>query len=570
MYQKKKISMMLVVIIVLNILLGNVMGLKSIATDIAEWEVTDDIIATLDENGILTISGTGDIPNYKNIGGDKENDIVKVVIKSEITSIGNYAFDDCENLKTIEFENNSQLNSIGDCAFCNCENLENIQIPSSVTSIGYGVFFGCENLKNIIVDKENKNYATEEGVLLNSDKTELICYPMNKSEKTYIIPDSVIKINSLAWICSEKVQIGKNVEEIDSGGLGYIEEINVNEKNENYSSIDGVLFNKQKTELIQYPLGSSKTIYTVPNSVTKIGDEAFLASIYLKEVNLSNNVEIIGNCAFACCINLKNIKLPNSVTDVGDGAFQSCSKLQNIEILNENINMGECVFELCTTIRLSSNTELTQEIEIPEIIKRAMDENDILYSNGGIVLEECEWSEDKTKIVVNLKDINNVYIGINSGILEYYCICIMPKIETQYKIQDEYIKGINPDTTIGEFKNNMSTEYECYYITKCMSVKKEEESSILYTGKKIVLSSDYDWDWDEEIYDIVVTGDLNGDGKMGDIDLLKLARYKAGLDKELTDVYLLASDVNQDDNYADDIDLLKMARVVVGLDKLTK
>ena len=76
---------------------------------------------------------------------------------------------------------------------------------------------------------------------------------------------------------------------------------------------------------------------------------------------------------------------------------------------------------------------------------------------------------------------------------------------------------------------------------------------------------------DEQIeHTIVVTGDLNGDGEMGDIDVLRLARYRAGLDNNLTGAYLQASNIFKDDNYADDIDLLKMVRILVGLDSLTK
>jgi len=69
-------------------------------------------------------------------------------------------------------------------------------------------------------------------------------------------------------------------------------------------------------------------------------------------------------------------------------------------------------------------------------------------------------------------------------------------------------------------------------------------------------------------YTAVVTGDLNGDGLMGDIDVLRMARYKAGLDNSLNGAYLQASNIHKDNNYADDIDLLKMVRILVGLDTM--
>ena len=75
---------------------------------------------------------------------------------------------------------------------------------------------------------------------------------------------------------------------------------------------------------------------------------------------------------------------------------------------------------------------------------------------------------------------------------------------------------------------------------------------------------------EQKEYEIVVTGDLNGDGKMEDIDVLKISRYKAGIDTNLSGAYLEAANIKRDNNYADDLDLLKMVRVVVGLEKMIK
>lgn len=127
-----------------------------------------------------------------------------------------------------------------------------------------------------------------------------------------------------------------------------------------------------------------------------------------------------------------------------------------------------------------------------------------------------------------------------------------------------YIKSINPGETVESLTEKIDTngQIEIFKGTE----KITNENTKLSTGMtlKIFLN-------DEQIeYTIVVTGDLNGDGEMGDIDVLRLARYRAGLDNNLTGAYLQASNIFKDDNYADDIDLLKMVRILVGLDSLTK
>ena len=137
-------------------------------------------------------------------------------------------------------------------------------------------------------------------------------------------------------------------------------------------------------------------------------------------------------------------------------------------------------------------------------------------------------------------------------------------LENIQKEGNKYLESINPSTTVKEIKEKVQTNgtIEIYKGTE----KVTNENTKLGTGMKLKISLN-----EEQIeYTIVVTGDINGDGEMGDIDVLRLARYKAGLDKNLNGAYLEATNIHKDNNYADDIDLLKMVRVLVGLDRLTK
>ena len=119
----------------------------------------------------------------------------KVEIPNSVTSVGDYVFQCCESLKEVTIGNG--VTRIGKQAFYDCKSLKEVTIPSGVTSIGYSAFGGY-NLKEINVDKNNKNYSSENGVLYNKDKTKLICMPggYNKTYKTYVMPDTVIKIEN--------------------------------------------------------------------------------------------------------------------------------------------------------------------------------------------------------------------------------------------------------------------------------------------------------------------------------------------------------------------------------------
>ena len=103
-------------------------------------------------------------------------------------------FEGCKNLTNIKIPDN--ITNIGSTAFYRCSSLKKIEIPSSVTSIGNGAFYGCDELKSITVDPNNTNYSSEDGVLYNKDKTEIIVVPEAIKGK-FTIPSSVIDINKM-------------------------------------------------------------------------------------------------------------------------------------------------------------------------------------------------------------------------------------------------------------------------------------------------------------------------------------------------------------------------------------
>ena len=294
------------------------------------------------------------------------------------------------------------VTSISDYAFNDCTSLTSVTIPDSVTSIDDWTFSSCTSLTSIEVSGNNKNYSSADGVLFNKDKSELITYPAGKTDSEYVIPNSVISIgdsafenctsltsvtipdsvtsigrytfenctsltsvtipNSVTSIgddafynCTSltSVTIPDSVTSIGSGAFSNctsLKSIEVSGNNKSYSSADGVLFNKDKTELITYPAGKTDSEYVIPNSVTSIGYSAFKNCTSLTSVTIGNSVTSIGNEAFYGCTSLTSVTVPDSVTSIGDYAFCNCTSLTSVTIPDSVTSIGDYAFCNCTSL----------------------------------------------------------------------------------------------------------------------------------------------------------------------------------------------------------------------------
>ena len=258
-----------------------------------------------------------------------------VAIPDSVTSIGWSAFAGCTGLTEITIPDS--VTSIGYFSFQGCTGLTGITIPDGVTSIEFYSFHGCTGLTAVKIG---------EGV----NTIQPVAFAGCTGLTSITIPDNVTTIGWEAFDnCSAltHVWIGSGVNSIDSGAFNgvHLAAIDVDALNTVYSSLDGVLFNRIQTALLQYP-GLKAVGYVIPDGVTSIGYYAFGGCTGLASVTIPDSVTSIGPAAFAGCTSLTGITFPASVTAIADSAFWGCTSLSAVYFEGDAPGfLGQRVFE---------------------------------------------------------------------------------------------------------------------------------------------------------------------------------------------------------------------------------
>ncbi len=190
-----------------------------------------------------------------------------------------------------------------------------------------------------------RKFVIESGVLkkyTGSDDVVLVTALVSAIDKDCFNSDKI-----------KSVSLPSSVKYIDRTAFdkcSQLEAINVSEENESYSSVDGVLFNKDKSRLIKYPINKSNVEYIVPETVKEITEFAFADCAKLENVIISNSVTKIKVRAFGKCVSLKTVKLPESLSSIDDGVFYGCSKLSEVTIPEGVTSIGNSSFLCCTAL----------------------------------------------------------------------------------------------------------------------------------------------------------------------------------------------------------------------------
>ena len=244
---------------------------------------------------------------------------------------------------------------IGNYAFRNLEKLRSVTIPNSVTTIGEMAFRYCLSLTSINVSANNSNYSSVDGVLFNKDKTMLITCPEGKSG-IYTIPNSVTSIGYCALIdCSKLTSVTipnsvTNIGEQAFYGCSSLTSVHITDIEAwckiTFANVGAnpLFAQVSREDENLYLNGELLTDLVIPNSVTSIGNYAFIGYSKLTSVTIPNNVTNIGVSAFYRCSSLVSVTIGNNVTSIGEAAFSGCSSLTSLTIPSGVTTVGNNTF----------------------------------------------------------------------------------------------------------------------------------------------------------------------------------------------------------------------------------
>ena len=388
----------------------------------------------------------------------------------EVTAKGEVEVHDCNNSadsvnipKIVSYDGyDYYVTSIGDKTFEYCTDITDITMPDSITSIGDEAFYDCKSLTSIIIP---------DGVVCIDSKAFWYC----DSLKSIIIPKSVESINDDAFGSSfESITVISNKVSLNyyTFNCFNLKEIVINEDNPNYCSVDGVLYNKEKTKLIKCPrkkksiniLNTTQVIgkyafsgcselsnIIIPNNVTNIEEAAFSNCEGLTAINIPNSIKTIGFGAFDGCNKLLTIDIPNSVESIGGRAFRDCESLNKITIPNSVKTIGNNAFENCSGLLAINipnsvdsigeyafrNCESLINITVSSNNKKYLSKDGVLFNYNGTELIQYPLGDGKSEYVIpnNVEKIGK-YAFYNCKNLRSVTINESVKVIAEYAFSD--------------------------------------------------------------------------------------------------------------------------------------
>lgn len=289
--------------------------------------------------------------------------IDSVVLPDSLTSIGNYAFQHCSSIKSVTF--GKAMTTTGYSTFSHCTGIESIKFSPSIKTIGGSAFYGCNKITSLEIPgtvEEIGSYSfyscsnlsaltLRKGIIKISDYAFSYC----SSLTSVSIPATVTTIGNNAFNNCQaltSVYLGDAVTSFPISAFDNdkkLERISVSANNPNFASKNGVVYDKDITKLIYFPRGKAGA-FTVPETVTAIGDSALNNCVELTSVTVNDNTTTIGSYAFNGCTKLETVKMGKNFTTMGDYAFSSCTALKSIDLGESLTNISGHGFYGCSSL----------------------------------------------------------------------------------------------------------------------------------------------------------------------------------------------------------------------------
>jgi hypothetical protein len=476
------------------------------------------------------------------------SDLRSIVIPNSVTEIGQGAFGGCTGISSITIPGNVAI--IGEGAFYWCTSLTTATLPASVTSIGEGAFKECFALTSINVAEGNNSYSSQNGVLFNKSKTQLLQYPLGSSAASYSVPNGVTIVKDQAFRgCRNLTSLSLPASLVEMDYHNFIDNfklstINVNGGNAVFCSLDGILFNKQKTELIRFPQNRAMGNYTIPNGVTTIGECAFY-SCKLTGIEIPGSVVTIGDSGFFNCYNLISIRLPNGITTIEGQTFSRCYKLSDVVLPDSLTSIGSLAFVDC--IKLSGISMPPNVDLIGYDAFRGCESLGWAYFTGNAPATVLNGAFDACAsgftvyYASGATGFTNPWHGYPTGVLnKLFLTTASVKNGISVDKAGGLLTGVADGTSVSVLKAQL--------INDGATIKVYNSGGQEYTGNAVGTGMTVRLVVNGSILDelrILVRGDVNGDGQisvadyaLSRLDILKL--------KGLTGIYATAGDVNRD------------------------
>ena len=322
--KKRLLSFVLAALMIASLLPATALAANIVDSGTCGAEVT----WTLDSEGVLTISGSGDMDDSKIVQSDYRSLVKSAVIAEGVTSIGEFAFYKCGSLTSVTIPDS--VTSIGAWAFNECTSLTSVTIPDSVTSIGEYAFYKCTSLTSVTIP---------DSVTSIGDSAFFDCISLT----SVTIPNSVTSIGAGAFrYCTSLISVTIPDSVTSIGGYAFYDCKSLT----SVTISDGVTYIGDSA----FSNCTSLTSVTIPGSVTSIGDDAFSECSSLNRVTISDGVTSIGDDAFSNCKSLTSVTIPNSVTSIGHDAFFLCESLTSVTIPDSVTSIGDGAFSCCTSL----------------------------------------------------------------------------------------------------------------------------------------------------------------------------------------------------------------------------